>query len=213
MSKCHQHQNYRHFTTIIIIIFNFLISALHNFVLEFDYIEEARNLDLMYNAIMPRWGSMVQIPKPYTQYCSKHILVMECLEGVKLVDGIRSRYKVVAEKMGKSLEELEAEQLALMKSGKFEFKSIEQSKQETNKIQWYYAIHDHIFNINNLWKTCYNFSIMRLIYGPIAIERTVLPVDLGGLLETLCNVHADELFCHGAFNGDPHPVSNINCVL
>jgi aarF domain-containing kinase len=134
---------------------------------------------------------------------------MECLEGVKLVDGIRSRYKVVAEKMGKTLEQLETEQIALMKSGKFLFKSIEQSKQEQNKIQWYYAMHDYLFNINNLWKTCYNFSLLRLIYGPMEIERTQLPVDLGSLLEVLCNVHADELFSHGAFNGDPHPVSSM----
>lgn len=187
----------------------FYRSLCDNLSIEFDYVEEARNLDLMFKAIMPRWGSMVQIPMPYTQICSKHILVMECLEGVKLVDGIRSRYKVVAEKMGKTLEQLETEQIALMKSGKFLFKSIEQSKQEQNKIQWYYAMHDYLFNINNLWKTCYNFSLLRLIYGPMEIERTQLPVDLGSLLEVLCNVHADELFSHGAFNGDPHPVSSI----
>ena len=182
---------------------------INNPFIEFDYVEEARNLDLMFKAIMPRWGSMVQIPMPYTHICSKHILVMECLEGVKLVDGIRSRYKVVAEKMGKTIEQLESEQIALMKSGKFLFKSIEQSKQEQNKIQWYYAMHDYLFNINNLWKTCYNFSLLRLIYGPMEIERTQLPVDLGSLLEVLCNVHADELFGHGAFNGDPHPVSSM----
>ena len=191
----------------------FFLTLNTSYFIEFDYIEEARNLDFMYKAIMPRWGSMVQIPKPYTQICSKHILVMECLEGVKLVDGIRSRYKIVAEKMGKTLEQLETEQIALMKSGKFLFKSIEQSKQEQNKIQWYYAMHDYLFNINNLWKTCYNFSVMRLIYGPMEIQRTQLPVDLGSLLEVLCNVHADELFGHGAFNGDPHPVSRVVCCI
>jgi len=135
---------------------------------------------------------------------------MEYLEGVKLVDGIRSRYKVIAEKMGKSLEQLETEQIALLKSGTFLFKTIEQNKREQNQIQWYYAVHDYLFNINNLWKTCYNFSIIRLIYGPMEIKRTELPVDLGNLLEILCNVHADELFGHGAFNGDPHPVSSIH---
>jgi predicted unusual protein kinase regulating ubiquinone biosynthesis (AarF/ABC1/UbiB family) len=50
------------------------------FCTEFDYRGEGNNLKLIRDAIMPQWGSQVEIPKPYLEYCSKHILVMDYLE-------------------------------------------------------------------------------------------------------------------------------------
>ena len=62
---------------------------------EFDYVAEAKNLALIHDAIMPKWGTLVKIPQPHPELCSKHLLVMECLDGVKLVDGIRAQYAKV----------------------------------------------------------------------------------------------------------------------
>ena len=49
----------------------------------------------------------------------------------------------------------------------------------------------------NLGKFLYNFSIFRLFYGPVDYEWTDPPVDLGGVLSILCQVHASEIFEHG----------------
>jgi predicted membrane-bound dolichyl-phosphate-mannose-protein mannosyltransferase len=52
-------------------------------------------LALIHDAIMPKWGTLVKVPQPHPELCSKHLLVMECLDGVKLVDGIRAQYAKV----------------------------------------------------------------------------------------------------------------------
>jgi predicted unusual protein kinase regulating ubiquinone biosynthesis (AarF/ABC1/UbiB family) len=44
------------------------------------------------------------VPQPYPQLCSKHLLVMECLDGVKLVDGVRAQYSKLAKLRGTTLE-------------------------------------------------------------------------------------------------------------
>ena len=80
------------------------------FCSEFDYTLEAQNLDTVRRLIMPRWGHVVAIPKPHLRLSSKHLLVMEYLHGVKLVDGIKSNFAAMARLQGKSLAELEAGQ-------------------------------------------------------------------------------------------------------
>lgn len=44
---------------------------------------------------MPTWSAKVQIPKPIMEYCTKDVLVMEYLHGIRLVDGIRNSYRHV----------------------------------------------------------------------------------------------------------------------
>ena len=123
---------------------------------------------------------------------------MEYLDGVKLVDGIRNQYKLLADHIGISLEAMEAEHAAI-EFGNYEFQTIEQTKKERFKMQWYYACYDYLINPNNIWKVLYNISVFRLFYGPVTdFQRTPLPVDLGATLELLCHVHANELFEHGS---------------
>lgn len=167
-------------------------------IIEFDYVEEAKNLALIHNAIMPKWSSFVNIPKPYSQYCSKHVLVMEYLEGVKLVDGIRNSYRSIAATTGTTLEELEEKRKKEISTGNYVFQTLEQSKKERELMQWYLTIKDYLLNPTNLWKIAYNMSVFRLIYGPYNnIERTMLPIDLASILDVLCKVHGNELFEHG----------------
>ena len=95
------------------------------FMTEFDYLLEAQNMDLLYNNIMVKggWADRVVLPKPMTELCSKEVLVMEMLEGVKLVDGIRANWKEVAEFNGMSYEELEAEFKQKLKEGNVTYKN------------------------------------------------------------------------------------------
>ena len=164
---------------------------------EFDYVAEAQNLDLIHKAIMPKWGSLVQVPQSLPQYCSKHLLVMEYLEGVKLVDGIREQYRKLAASTGTTLEKMEAERNEAIRQGKFTFQTLEQSRKERERMQWYCALNDYLLNPRNLWKMCYNASVFRLVYGPCELERTAPQVDLSATLELLCKVHGNEIFEHG----------------
>eukprot|EP01111_Echinosteliopsis_oligospora_P014640 TRINITY_DN5551_c0_g1_i2.p1 TRINITY_DN5551_c0_g1~~TRINITY_DN5551_c0_g1_i2.p1 ORF type:complete len:323 (-),score=83.13 TRINITY_DN5551_c0_g1_i2:806-1774(-) len=84
---------------------------------EFDYVKEAENLDLVANNINNVWNEHVVVPRPFMDLCRKNLLVMEYLPGIKLTDGIRRQYSAIAASQGKTLEELENEQKAKIKSG------------------------------------------------------------------------------------------------
>lgn len=174
------------------------------FCTEFDYVEEGKNLDFIQKAITPKWGNHVVVPKPHLTLCSRHILVMQYLEGVKLVDGIREKFSKLAALQGRTLQDLENEQKDLIMSGKFKFKTIEEASREQSRTQWLLFLKD-VTNPVNVSRFFYNTSMFRFIYGPADYERSEAPIDLGKMLDLLCNVHGNELFEHGAFNGDPHP--------
>jgi aarF domain-containing kinase len=70
------------------------------FTTEFDYVREAQSLKLAHDLTMPKWNKHFVIPEPYINLCSKNILVMEYLDGVKMVDGIRAQYQQLAKLAG-----------------------------------------------------------------------------------------------------------------
>lgn len=166
------------------------------FHLEFDYREEAKNLKEIHDFIMPKWSKIINIPKPILELSSQHVLVMEYLDGVKLVDGIRSDFKKVAEKTGQDLDELENERKKQIAEGSFVFKSIDEDHRERSYMQNLLLLNDLLKPVN-LSKIIYNMSPLRLIYGPSEIEWSELPLDLGHLLEILANVHANQIFEFG----------------
>lgn len=137
------------------------------------------------------------MPQPFPELCSKHLLVMEFLEGPKLVDGIRAQYSKLAALKGTTLEALEAERKEAIKRGDFTFQTLEQSKLEQWKTSWYLAVHDYLLNPANLYKLCYNYTPLVWWTGPYELHRTEAPVDLARVLELLCQVHANEIFEHG----------------
>jgi aarF domain-containing kinase len=173
------------------------------FATEFDYRAEANNLQVIGDAIRPRWGRRVVIPRPVTQLCSKNILVMEFLDGVKFVDGVRQQYSRLAALQGKTLEELENERKDQIAKGVFKFESIEQSRKNTQKLKQILFWKDCLA-IENIKAFAYNWT-GGWIYGPVKYNFTELAIDLGETLELLCLVHGNELFEIGAFNGDCHP--------
>ena len=174
------------------------------FCSEFDYRKEGENLELIRNAITPKWGKHFEVPKPYLNLCSKHVLIMDYLEGIKLVDGIRKEFKKIAKLTGRSAEELEAEFKEKIKNGTFHFRTLEENQVERRKIQWYMTLNDCIFT-PNLLKLAYNYSPLSFFTGPMKCEWSELPMDLGNVIEKLCLVHGSQIFEHGSFNGDPHP--------
>jgi len=190
-------------------------SALCNLHTEFDYVAEAKNLELIHQAIMPKWGSLVKVPQAHPALCSKHLLVMEYLDGVKLVDGIRAQYAKIAQATGTTVERMEAERVEAIRAGNFAYQTLEQSRKEREWLRWYCAINDYLLNPANLWKLCYNYSALRLLYGPYELERTEPAVHLGATLELLCKVHGNEIFEHGTLLNKPAYLSipQFFCLL
>ena len=167
----------------------------------------------------------MSIPRPHMSLCSKHLLVMEYLDGIKLVDGIRAQYRAIAAQTGdpRSLEEIEKERIEDLRSGKLKLKSFEEAQKEHEYIHWMLFVNNWVLSLNPL-RYAYNQTISPLcqyFFGQASDEsatawnwkyQLVLGgeegtplVDLGHILKILCEVHADQIFQGGAFNGDPHP--------
>lgn len=178
--------------------------------IEFDYRSEAENLSNIRSVMFPRWEKDIHIPRPYPELCSKHLLVMQYLDGVKLVDGIRNKLRKVAVLAGKTLEEIEEEHKAAIRDGTYLFKSIEESKKEQEILEWKLWAKDCL-NFTNIKRFVYNNSILGWYFGPVEYERTESPVDLGRVIEILAKVHGNQIFEHGIFNGDPHPGNILLC--
>lgn len=174
------------------------------FLTEFDYKAEADNLSRVRANVLPKWGDKVNIPKPYLELCSTHILIMEYLNGVKLVDGIMKSLEKIAALQGKTANDLLNEQKAKMAAGTLEYTTIDQNKKDRQKIQRILTIRDCFFSYNPL-RLLYNCSPIRLVTGPTKYVWTTLPLDLGKILKLLCQVEGNQIFADGLFNGDCHP--------
>ena len=59
------------------------------FLTEFDYRLEAQQLDQV-KENLKCFRREVVVPKSYPELCSKHVLVMEFLNGEKLLEGVRA---------------------------------------------------------------------------------------------------------------------------
>ncbi|RYG94651.1 hypothetical protein EON65_57165 [archaeon] len=165
------------------------------FCSEFDYIEEGKNLQTVHDLVMPKWQHAVVIPQPKMKFCSKTLLVMEYLEGVKLVDGINLQYRALAKQTGRSFEDMIAEQKEQMASGTFKFKSIQDSKADRERLGWYLFLQDCV-NPTNVSRFMWNNTV-GLAWGHVSYDRTVPPIDLGHMIEILAHVHGDQIFEHG----------------
>lgn len=150
------------------------------FLTEFDFVAEAHNLDRVRKNIIPRWKDFVDIPEPHLELCSKSLLVMDMLEGVKLIDGIRSQYERLAKSLGKTMEELESEKIEKIKNGTFIFKSIEEEKKTQANIKKLFLIKD-LTNPINIGRFIYNYSPIALIYGQYDYIWSEELLDLGDL--------------------------------
>ena len=183
------------------------------FLTEFDYRGEAANLVKVHQIVSPAWGNLVRVPLPVEEYCSKHILVMEYLEGVRLVDGVRRQYEKIAEHFGVTLAELEKERKQAILNGTYKYKTLEEASKESRNMKIMENMHDSFFTLNP-WRRLYNLTIPTLSYyatfgclslKPFSIDDRPQPLDLGAIISLLYTIHGHEIFEGGHFNGDPHP--------
>ena len=89
------------------------------FLTEFDYVKEAKQMDeirqnfIKGGLIKDGDKSRFRIPKPYLDFCTKGVLVMEELNGEKLADGLKRDMEREAARQGKTPEEFMEEQREL----------------------------------------------------------------------------------------------------
>lgn len=174
------------------------------FMSEFNFIEEAKNLQEIRNNILPRFYNAVDIPEPIMPLCSKNILVMDVMDGVKLVDGIRNQYRKLAAMSGRSLEDLENERKQQIKQGNISLQSIASARVQHQRTKLLITLNDILFSLN-IPRLAYNLSPLRLIFGPVQYSWTETPIDLGQTMELLAQLQASQIFEDGVFNGDSHP--------
>jgi len=177
------------------------------FLTEFDYREEAKNLEEVRANVLPRWSHRVDIPAPHRQLCTRTVLVMDRLPGVKLVDGVRARLAALAEVRGTTAEALEAEQRAKIESGELPLRGLAAEARATRRTNAYLAATDAVVRRPACFAHNY-LNPMRWLSGEWRRREFVAAprlVNMGEVLRTVLDVHADEIFNHGVFNGDPHP--------
>ncbi|KAJ3291281.1 hypothetical protein HDU79_002511 [Rhizoclosmatium sp. JEL0117] len=147
------------------------------FANEFDYVVEAKHLNRMHNNMTPVFGNLVVVPRAYKELCTREVLTMEYLKGIKLVDGVRDNAREWCERNGTTLEALEAE----MK---------EKYSKETFKMPPPY---------NGPSATVIGLYIGAIKTGDALVN---IPVRI---MDTLLSVHGHQLFVDGFMNADPHP--------
>eukprot|EP01012_Entosiphon_sulcatum_P022036 TRINITY_DN26945_c0_g1_i1.p1 TRINITY_DN26945_c0_g1~~TRINITY_DN26945_c0_g1_i1.p1 ORF type:complete len:454 (-),score=53.64 TRINITY_DN26945_c0_g1_i1:81-1442(-) len=170
------------------------VMELHNqFRSEFDYLFEAELMQHVHDSMARAFPKEVRVPRPVRHLCSKTLLVMELLEGERLVDAIRRQYSMIAVRLGKTLTELEQEQKLRKSRG----------------LEWGLVGYHMISKLNIAPK---NFVI--LVYNLFATATArprkeyvhcELPLNLPRILRLLAEVHGYQVLIDGIFNADPHP--------
>jgi hypothetical protein len=104
------------------------------------------------------------------------------------VDGILSGLESVAKIQCKTASELLEIQKEKIKSGAFQYQTIKDNKNESKKLQNILTLRDCVFSFNSV-RFIYNWTCpLRLVTGPSKYIWTQMPIDLGGILELLCEV-------------------------
>lgn len=154
---------------------------------------------------MPRFRNVV-IPRPIPGMATEFVLVMEKLDGMKLLDALKIEQEKMAIAQGKTVEEFEREMTAKYMSGELYRQAKAHYTPSAFLINTYASIVNTINHLKNAFIFLYNHSIVTIFKRlPMQyIEQRVL-INPHEIIDLLNEVHAHEIFLDGIFNGDPHP--------
>ncbi len=173
------------------------------FMTEFDYTREADALTAAAdNAARAPFASRVAVPRPLRELCTRDVLLMEFLDGEKLVDALRRQYSALAAARGLTLAELQA---AYVKAGSGDGRPTApvappawRAPALRAALRAADALHNAPLRLRN--------AAARLRGAPTQpLRSTPTPLDVEGILALLAEVHAHAIFQDGLFNGDCHP--------
>ena len=171
--------------------------------LEIDYHQEAENLreishNMKQHGLMPR---EVAVPQPFPELTTRRMLVMEYLEGPKLIDGLRDYFATWAIQNGTTLEQIETEARR-----KIEEEGIP-AKYEGHSA-WTISLYRKVFQVYNLLArstvAVYNGSLGWIVKPLPYPEPHKVPPNIPRIMDTLMRVHGYQMLADGVFNADPH---------
>jgi aarF domain-containing kinase len=181
------------------------------FVTEFDYVGEAQNLaEVRANMSRAGYDKVVVIPAPVLPLCSKNVLVMDFLEGERLVDAVKNSYRRLAAARGMEYDVMEAEMMRDLREGRLERKTLRQAASEMRRTSLLLETWDFLRNVvvfvgNYTVAPVANTLVPGRKWGQgYEYYRSELPLNLGRIMEVVFRAHGDQIF-QGAVNADPHP--------
>ena len=191
-----------------------LIEIEKQFMTEFDYVLESQQLDKVQKNMIDAniagdTSKMCAIPKPYLDLCTKRILVMEELNGNKLVAELKNDMRRQMERMNKSLAKFggkEDDDEEAMKSFVKEF-ALGENGPTSDQYETLIQVLNAKRKVSNTYAVLYNYTV-GLIPGITKKEyqdRSSLPINHAKLIDDLLHIHGHQVLVDGVFNGDPHP--------
>ncbi|CAI5728571.1 unnamed protein product [Peronospora farinosa] len=185
----------------------FLVEVEKQFMTEFNYIEEAKNLALVKkNIAKSPYAKKVAIPEPKLELCTKEVLVMEFLKGRKLLDGIQDHFEAIAADKGVTVEFLKQDQERKDKEREARGLDIETGP-SSSQLHLYGLTLGAKRLVRRIGRVSYDYTLGFIApqkWKPREDEQHQL-LNLPEILKLVMDVHGYEIFVNGSFNGDPHP--------
>jgi aarF domain-containing kinase len=183
----------------------YLVEVEKQFMTEFNYFEEGRNLALIRsNLAKSPYADKVAIPAPRLDMCTKEVLVMEFLRGRKLLDGIQDHFEAIAADRGVTVEQLKQEQKRIDEERERLGLDIE-SGPGASKLRLYAVTLAAKRAARQVGRWAYDYSLgwVSPMEWPKDEQHQLL--NIPAILQLIMDVHGHEIFVDGSFNGDPHP--------
>mmetsp|Transcript_7201 Transcript_7201/g.9383 ORF Transcript_7201/g.9383 Transcript_7201/m.9383 type:complete len:532 (+) Transcript_7201:81-1676(+) len=172
------------------------------FLTEFDYRREAKNLEQIYQN-MKVWSEKVVVPRPI--WSSQDVLIMTFIDGIKLVDGLKKHFEVIAKSKGMTVDELKQETEEKEARGE----KVEGLSRE--KMERYRKLMRTQFFLKASINFLYRWTIGPFVGSSKSLKElespaeSDLPLNTAAIIEDLLQVHGYQVLVNGYFNGDPHP--------
>ena len=178
------------------------------FLTEFDYAREAKALATVASSLdRSPFRGKVAVPRPVQELCTRRVLVMEYLDGEKLVDALRRRATALAASRGLTLAQLREQWAsASWGDGLGPPPSAPRPTPPWQRAALLLALRASDW-AHNAPRALANATTRRLRrQPPLPLRSTPTPpLDVEGTLALLAGVHAHQIFLDGLFNGDAHP--------
>jgi aarF domain-containing kinase len=175
------------------------------FKTEFDYSREAQNLqEVSVNMAKAFPRRRVLVPKPHLEMCSRHVLVMQFVEGVKIAEAVKVALQ-------KSVGHVAAHTLLGASRRAPNAGSAHRRPGRGDACLATALGGGHIHGLGNDGTSCLLWHSPA--HPPVAITGGIMGAIRAGStlrmararLEELIRIHGYQVLVDGVFNGDPHP--------
>ncbi|KAJ3203892.1 hypothetical protein HDU82_006230 [Entophlyctis luteolus] len=174
------------------------------FANEFDYRVEAANVNQMHANMTPQFGRRIVVPRAHTDLCTREVLTMDFLDGVKLVDGVRAVATVWCERNGTTLDAYERD---------LRERYLRDGLPDVYRGPSAFAIDLYVRAIElgdavvNTPRLLFNWTVGWLLPRSwlFKYHKSFIPLNTARIMDTLLQAHGKQVLIDGFLNGDPHP--------